>query len=482
MAGLLDAAKTAGMQFTDYNGQQVRTDDAYKQQLAATAAKTGQDAMERDKFLNPTTYGARWGVPATAQGAQTSTQTTGAGTTSGATQNAGSGGLLNSSITAPPAPQAVGYTPSTATAATSSASGYTSSAADAVKALAQGYTSQPTTVAPESTVQHQYDQLRRSDSPLIQQGTTTGTQAGNRRGLLNSSITVGAVEDAIMKNLLPIAQQDAQTHAQAGAATAAAENVSRQFGANAGNSASNLNAQLGTNTNLSNAQASDKAAAELAGAQNSASQLNAQLQTNVSMENSRAGTTASQFEAQAKNAAQTLAIENQMKTQLANLQANVTLTTSQKEIEARRIMADAQNRTSILNNASDNAARLEAAKMDNAIKSLDQEIRVDLAKISSENDQILRTNASAAEMYKQYSGNLASISASSSMDAAAKTAAQQTQLNALRAGLDAIGEVSKLDLGKYFEQDSIVAPTPEPTPEPTGRVSTFGETSDGGGE
>ncbi len=34
----------------------------------------------------------------------------------------------------------------------------------------------------------------------------------NSRGLLNSSIAVGAARDAVLKNALPIAQQDAQTY------------------------------------------------------------------------------------------------------------------------------------------------------------------------------------------------------------------------------------------------------------------------------
>lgn len=47
------------------------------------------------------------------------------------------------------------------------------------------------------------------NSPLIQQARTQGMQAANRRGLANSSIAVGASQDAAYKAALPIATQDA---------------------------------------------------------------------------------------------------------------------------------------------------------------------------------------------------------------------------------------------------------------------------------
>jgi hypothetical protein len=51
--------------------------------------------------------------------------------------------------------------------------------------------------------------LTSTDSKLNQMAKTEGLKAANRRGLLNSSMAVGASQDALLKNVLPIAQQDA---------------------------------------------------------------------------------------------------------------------------------------------------------------------------------------------------------------------------------------------------------------------------------
>lgn len=51
--------------------------------------------------------------------------------------------------------------------------------------------------------------LTSKDSPLNQAARTEGLKMANRRGLLNSSMAVGAAQDSVIKNALPIASQDA---------------------------------------------------------------------------------------------------------------------------------------------------------------------------------------------------------------------------------------------------------------------------------
>src|SRR5690606_16056061 len=52
------------------------------------------------------------------------------------------------------------------------------------------------------------------DNPYMQQAATVGRQAANRRGLLNSTMGVQAVESARISAALPIASQEAsQAHA-----------------------------------------------------------------------------------------------------------------------------------------------------------------------------------------------------------------------------------------------------------------------------
>lgn len=59
------------------------------------------------------------------------------------------------------------------------------------------------------TVQGQMKDLMSQDNSLMKQAKTQGLQQANKRGLLNSSMAVGASQDAMARNALPIAQQDA---------------------------------------------------------------------------------------------------------------------------------------------------------------------------------------------------------------------------------------------------------------------------------
>tara|TARA_R110000868_G_scaffold198965_7_gene445561 strand:+ start:111 stop:1091 length:981 start_codon:yes stop_codon:yes gene_type:complete len=235
--------------------------------------------------------------------------------------------------------------------------------ADAVKALAQGYTASQVNVAPESTSQFQLGKMLDSGSPLMKLSETQGLQQANKRGLLNSSIAVGAAQDSMIRAATPFAQQDASTYANAQTFNANAQNQSNQFSAAAQNTASLNNADIASRTQIQDKQ-------------------NASQQT----------------------------------------------------------IYDAVN-----------ANKLQIANLDVTAKQA-------LTKIDADNRQLLQTNINAADMYKQYAANLASISSNANLSQEAKDAALQNQINTLRAGLDAIGEVSSLNLSKYFEVDSIQKP------------------------
>lgn len=65
----------------------------------------------------------------------------------------------------------------------------------------------------DDSVQGKITGLMSGNSPLMKQAQTQAKQYANRRGLLNSSMAAGAGVDAVVKNALPIASQDAsQTH------------------------------------------------------------------------------------------------------------------------------------------------------------------------------------------------------------------------------------------------------------------------------
>lgn len=62
------------------------------------------------------------------------------------------------------------------------------------------------------------NRITATDSPIMQQAQTDGLKMANRRGLLNSSMAVGAAQNEVIRAALPMAQQTAgqnfQTNAQ----------------------------------------------------------------------------------------------------------------------------------------------------------------------------------------------------------------------------------------------------------------------------
>lgn len=90
----------------------------------------------------------------------------------------------------------------------------------------------------KQTVAGQIKGIVGADSPLMQQAATAAKQQANARGLLNSSMAVGAGQDALYRAALPIAQQDASTYGAAAKYNADAANSMSTFNAGARNQAS----------------------------------------------------------------------------------------------------------------------------------------------------------------------------------------------------------------------------------------------------
>lgn len=65
------------------------------------------------------------------------------------------------------------------------------------------------------TVSERLTEITGADSRLMRQARTSGFQAANRRGLLNSSMAVGAAEDAAYRTGVTVASQEAQMAADA---------------------------------------------------------------------------------------------------------------------------------------------------------------------------------------------------------------------------------------------------------------------------
>lgn len=95
--------------------------------------------------------------------------------------------------------------------------------------------------------------LASADSNLNRMARTEGLKAANSRGLLNSSMAVGASQDAVLKNVLPIASQDsAQAFQKNMAAKAFEYGMTSQVGQQAWQTAENIAQRgfLGTQAEL----------------------------------------------------------------------------------------------------------------------------------------------------------------------------------------------------------------------------------------
>lgn len=396
---------------------------------------------------------------------------------------------------------------------------------DASASLADstGYDATKQNVSGNSLAQNQLSGILSKGSPLLTQAATAANRDSARRGLLNSSIAVGSAEDAVIKNALPIAQQDASTYGNKDVNDAAYTNRASEFTAGAKNTASLTNAQLGTQVNLSNSAESNKAAAQNAAIATDVSKFNAGSQTDMTKlgvqgaqalaqigaqgNNSLAqiaaqgGTALAQIAAQGgvqkelaniqANTQMTLADkqiaanaalardDNSIKMQLAGIQANTTLTAADKQNASQQLIAERNNNVNLAISGNDNATKQVLQSMDSASKlslanidagtkmaiaGLDMASKEKLTRISADNQQLLQTNINAANMYAQYVTNLANISISDKMDGPAKQAAADNQLAAFDAALKAVGHISGLDLSQYFQSAPPIVPQVAATP------------------
>ncbi|MFA7351850.1 MAG: hypothetical protein WC009_13930 [Methylotenera sp.] len=110
-------------------------------------------------------------------------------------------------------------------------------------------------ITPEQTVSGQMDNVLNKDGLIMQQARSQGLQQANSRGLLNSSMAVGAAQDAVIKNALPIATSDANANLGANRLNTESTNSFSVNNFNAKNTAESFNAQQKNNTeqfNLTN--------------------------------------------------------------------------------------------------------------------------------------------------------------------------------------------------------------------------------------
>jgi hypothetical protein len=283
-------------QFTDFNGQQVRTDDGYKQSLTEGAAMMGMAAQDYDKLINPDTYGARWGIPAPAA--------SGATTTAGATNTTGSTTLPGSNTALPTAAQVTpGGLMSTPAQAAANVT--------ARDAVATGYTANTTEVnKPTDTVQGQIEAIIAKNSPLMQRAEARSNEQMTARGLQNSSMAVGAGQAALYDVALPIANSDANAYNATRFNNQTATNTASQFGAAAQNQAALANADRSLQAGVVNQQQANEMA-----------KFNAETSAKLAIVQLQNSADVAKFNASQSNDLIKLGMDAQTRANLANIEA-----------------------------------------------------------------------------------------------------------------------------------------------------------------
>lgn len=200
------------------------------------------------------------------------------------------------SVTAPAAPSTAGATlPGNAQTSYADASTAGSTGYDATTATTQRADATLRTVQDNELVQRQLEQIIGNDSPLIQRARARAQEGMASRGLVNSSMALGAADAAAYDVALPIAQADAGTFSGAARDNQAVQNSMAQFNAGESNTTSRTNAGLintaaqfgadaGNRAELSNADAATRVSMANAGAANQSALQSSAQQANAAMQ------------------------------------------------------------------------------------------------------------------------------------------------------------------------------------------------------
>lgn len=246
-------------------------------------------------------------------------------------------------------PGLINYTPPTNQVATALAqptilpasATYNPATATAAKAGATSWQ-----VGAPQTVAGQIKDIVDANSPLMQQAETGAKQAANTRGLLNTSMAVGAGHEAVLRTALPIAQQDASTFANAG-----------QYNAEAANTTSRFNAGNEQQVGLIKAEAA-----------NQASQFGAQQKNALAIAQAQLAADTNRLNAQQVNTMVINQLDQANKIQLADIQA-----TYSNQMQANQGAANLFNQTmAAINNIQQSTTMDEATKQ----ASTDQQVQL----------------------------------------------------------------------------------------------------------
>lgn len=259
--------------------------------------------------------------------------------------------------------------------------------------------------------------LINQNSPLMQQAATRAKQSMNGAGLLNSSMTVGAAQGAVMDRAIDIGYKDASSQTnvldrnlankqQSNIQNADLAQNNNQFNANSTNATNQFNSTNDVNTATTNAGLLSRANDTNAAATNATNQYNTNNDIRAGEVNASAANTTNQFNAEA-----------QMKAKAADV--------------------------------------AETNKMISQIA--DVSVRKQLADIEAQYKTLMQANNSAQTMYQQSAKNISEIMMNPDLTGAAKQEAVNNQNALLKTGMNIIGKMNNLDLGSLLVFPTVSA-------------------------
>jgi hypothetical protein len=386
------------------------------------------------------------------------------------------------------------------------------------------------------TVQGQLAGILASGSPLLVQAQTRAAQDANARGLLNSSMAVGAGESALYGAATPIATSDAGFYNTASLANAdraqsneqanvAARNRANEFNTAESNTTSRFNAGEGNTlertklteagqtqrqgmgdaaalqrTQLSEAGATGRSAASDAAAfartqlteagqttRSAAEQAAAMERTRLSEEAATGRTTITDTGATTRSAA-----ENAAALERARLSEAGATTRAEADAAAALERAKLADAGATTRSTADNAAAMERLAVTNAAKlselTLDATTRQALADTEANYRTLMQASQSAGDLYSNTLKNINDITMNKDLDAAAKNLAIAQQQAILTNGMELLGSMNNLDIAglvNFSTPETAPAPATTDTTVATGPVMTdvgqYGNGSEGGG-
>jgi len=311
-------------------------------------------------------------------------------------------------------PTTTGYTAEQAGSTGYTAQNQTANVYDAATRNASNWNLTPE----QQTVQGQLQGIIASNSPLMQQAQTTALQQMNKRGLLNSSMAVGAGQQAVISQALPIASADA-----------AAYQTQNKFNAEQANVAAAANQAATNEASKFGATAENVAAAANQAATNEASKFGASAANTAELSNVSATNRAAEFGASAENTA-----ASQTATDI-NKNVNLMLDESMKVA-----LANADSNTKI------------------ALQNIDATTRKDITDLEATYKVKMQATQSANEIFQQTTANISKIMENPDLTVAAKQAGVNMQKGYLKDAIDILSSISNIpDLTTLIDFKDVVS-------------------------